>query len=73
MTALIRADKYEEREGMCVRFRHTAVFIAIALLGSLFLGYASYKSGLPSSLLFEDLLRTAPQLSRPWRIAPIQN
>lgn len=43
-----------------------SVGIALALLGSLFLGYASVKSGLQSSLLFEDLLRTAPQLSRPW-------
>ncbi|HUJ63006.1 MAG TPA: proton-conducting transporter membrane subunit [Kofleriaceae bacterium] len=43
-----------------------AVGVAIALLGSLFLAYASLRSGLDSSLLFEDLIRQAPQLSRPW-------
>lgn len=43
-----------------------SVGIALALLGSLFLGYASFKAGLPSSLLFEDLLAQGPLLSKPW-------
>lgn len=43
-----------------------SVGIALALLGSFFLAYASIKNGLPSSLLFEDLVKMAPQLSRPW-------
>jgi hydrogenase-4 component F len=43
-----------------------SVGIALALLGTFFLAYASYHEGLPSSLLFEDLLRSAPQLSKPW-------
>ena len=43
-----------------------SVGIALALLGSFFLAYASITNGLPPSLLFEDLVRMAPQLSRPW-------
>jgi hydrogenase-4 component F len=43
-----------------------SVGIAIALFGSLFLGYAALSSGMESSLLFEDLIREAPRLSRPW-------
>lgn len=43
-----------------------SVGIALALLGSFFLAYASFHQGLPSSLLFEDLLRSAPRLSKPW-------
>ena len=43
-----------------------SVGIALALLGSLFLAYAALHEGLESSLLFEDLVREAPQLSRPW-------
>lgn len=43
-----------------------SVGIALALLGSFFLAYASIKNGLPSSLLFEDLVRMAPLLSKPW-------
>jgi hydrogenase-4 component F len=43
-----------------------SVGIALALLGSFFLAYASFHEGLPSSLLFEDLLRNAPKLSKPW-------
>jgi hydrogenase-4 component F len=43
-----------------------SVGIALALLGSLFLAYAAFRSGLETSLLFEDLVREAPQLSRPW-------
>src|SRR5713226_8045860 len=43
-----------------------SVGIALALLGSFFLAYSALASGLESSLLFEDLIRDAPQLSRPW-------
>jgi hydrogenase-4 component F len=43
-----------------------SVGIALALLGSLFLAYASLRSGLETSLLFEDLVREARHLSRPW-------
>ncbi|MBI4820507.1 MAG: hydrogenase [Deltaproteobacteria bacterium] len=43
-----------------------SVGIAIALLGSFFLAYSALQSGLGSSLLFEDLVREAPRLSKPW-------
>jgi hydrogenase-4 component F len=43
-----------------------SVGIALALLGSFFLAYASFHQGLNSSLLFDDLLRSAPRLSKPW-------
>jgi hydrogenase-4 component F len=43
-----------------------SVGIAIALLGSLFLAYSALKGGAVASLLFEDLVRDAPLLSRPW-------
>jgi hydrogenase-4 component F len=43
-----------------------SVGIALALLGSFFLAYASLYQGLPSSLLFEQLLVLAPRLSVPW-------
>src|SRR5579862_3586031 len=43
-----------------------SVGIALALLGSFFLAYASFHEGLESSLLFEDLLHHAPRLSKPW-------
>lgn len=43
-----------------------SVGIALALFGSLFLGYAALHAGLPSSLLFSDLVRNAPLLSKPW-------
>jgi len=43
-----------------------SVGIALALLGSFFLAYSSFHSGLDSSLLFEDLIRHAPRLSKPW-------
>src|SRR5207302_5994629 len=36
------------------------------LLGSFFLAYASLKGGLPSSLVFGDLIRNASRLSLPW-------
>ncbi|MEW6272290.1 MAG: proton-conducting transporter membrane subunit [Thermodesulfobacteriota bacterium] len=43
-----------------------SVGIALALLGSLFLAYSAFREGLVTSLLFEDLVRDAPHLSRPW-------
>ena len=43
-----------------------SVGIALALFGSFFLAYSSLHAGLESTLLFDDLLREAPQLSRPW-------
>lgn len=43
-----------------------SVGIAIALLGSLFLAYSMLRAGLAPSLLLEDLVTSAPQLSRPW-------
>jgi len=42
------------------------VGIALALLGSLFLAYSALYAGLHGSLLVDDLVRTAPLLSRPW-------
>lgn len=43
-----------------------SVGIALALMGSFFLAYASLKSGLESTLLFDQLVEFAPQLSPPW-------
>ena len=43
-----------------------SVGIALALLGSLFLAYSALHVGLESTLLFDDLVRVAPQLSLPW-------
>ncbi len=43
-----------------------SVGIALALLGSFFLAYSALHEGLGSSLLFEDLVRNAPRLSKPW-------
>ncbi|HTW95431.1 MAG TPA: proton-conducting transporter membrane subunit [Tepidisphaeraceae bacterium] len=43
-----------------------SVGIAMALLGSFFLAYAAIQKGVDSSLLFQDLLRNAPLLSKPW-------
>lgn len=43
-----------------------SIGIALALLGTFFLAYASFHEGKPSSLLFDDLLREAPALSKPW-------
>ncbi len=43
-----------------------SVGIALALLGSFFLAYAMLKSGLESTLLFDQLIKDAPQLSLPW-------
>lgn len=42
-----------------------SVGIALALLGSLFLAYSSHLAGLESMLL-DDLIQEAPQLSPPW-------
>lgn len=42
------------------------VGIALALLGSFFLAYASLSAGHDASLLVQDLVRDAPLLSRPW-------
>ena len=43
-----------------------SVGISLALLGSFFLAYSALKAGLESTLLFDQLIREAPQLSRPW-------
>jgi hydrogenase-4 component F len=43
-----------------------SVGIALALLGSFFLAYASLKAGLESTLLFDQLIKDAPRLSTPW-------
>jgi hydrogenase-4 component F len=44
----------------------SSVGIALALLGSLFLAYSSLQAVPASTLLFDDLVREAPQLSAPW-------
>lgn len=43
-----------------------SVGIALALLGSFFMAYAAVQKGVDSSLLFHDLVREAPLLSKPW-------
>jgi len=43
-----------------------SVGIALALLGSFFLAYSSFKAGLESTLLFDHLIQAAPRLSAPW-------
>lgn len=43
-----------------------SVGIALALLGTFFLAYASLHAGYDSALTFDGLLRHAPQLSKPW-------
>lgn len=43
-----------------------SVGIALALLGSFFLAYASVKSGLASTLLINELIAVAPRLSPQW-------
>jgi hydrogenase-4 component F len=43
-----------------------SVGVALALFGSFFLAYSAVHAGLDSSLRFEDLVREAPRLSRPW-------
>jgi hydrogenase-4 component F len=44
----------------------SSVGVALALLGSFFLAYSALHAGLPTSLLFEDLVAAAPRLSPPW-------
>ena len=48
-----------------------SVGIALALLGSLFLAYSALHVGLESTLMFDDLVRQAPQLSIPWLHAAV--
>src|SRR6185295_8834596 len=43
-----------------------SIGIALALLGTFFLAYASLDAGLKPSLALEDLLGQAPQLSKSW-------
>jgi hydrogenase-4 component F len=43
-----------------------SVGIALALLGTFCLAYASLHGGLGATLTFEDLVRVAPLLSKPW-------
>jgi len=43
-----------------------SVGIALALLGSFFLAYSALHEGLVPTLLLDDLVKLAPQLSRPW-------
>lgn len=43
-----------------------SVGIALALLGSFFLAYSAIKAGLEPTLLFDELIDHAPQLSPPW-------
>lgn len=43
-----------------------SVGIALALFGSYFLAYSALKSGLASTLLFDQLILDAPKLSPPW-------
>jgi len=43
-----------------------SVGIALALLGSFFLAYSAVQQGLSPSMLFDDLLRDARLLSKPW-------
>ncbi len=43
-----------------------SVGIALALLGSFFLAYASLEADLPPTLLFDDLVASAGSLSKPW-------
>ena len=43
-----------------------SVGIALALLGTFFLAYAAVHAGIEASLTVEDLLKHAPQLSKPW-------
>jgi hydrogenase-4 component F len=43
-----------------------SVGVALALMGSFFIAYAGLYSGLKSTLLFDELVQEAPQLSLPW-------
>jgi len=42
------------------------VGIAIALLGTFFLAYASLHAGMEPTLVFSELVRRGPHLSKPW-------
>lgn len=42
------------------------VGIALALLGTFCLAYAALHAGLPCTLVLQDMLTYAPQLSKPW-------
>jgi hydrogenase-4 component F len=44
----------------------SSVGIALALLGSFFLAYSAIKVGLEPTLLFDELIAAAPELSPPW-------
>jgi hydrogenase-4 component F len=44
----------------------SSVGIALALFGSFFLAYSSLRAGLESTLLFDQLIEAAPELSPPW-------
>lgn len=44
----------------------SSVGVALAMLGTFFLAYASLHGGVESSLTLEELLREAPRLSKPW-------
>jgi hydrogenase-4 component F len=48
-----------------------SVGIALALFGSFFLAYATLPASPESTLLFDDLVRQAPYLSRPWLQAAV--
>jgi len=43
-----------------------SVGIALALLGTFFLAYASLHTGLETTLTLDGILKHAPQLSKPW-------
>ncbi len=43
-----------------------SVGIALALLGSFFLGYSALVGGVSSTLMMDDLARSAQSLSKPW-------
>ena len=43
-----------------------SVGIALALLGTFFIAYSAVHAGAEPSLAFDDLARTAPELSKPW-------
>jgi len=43
-----------------------SVGIALALLGSFFIAYSALYAGAKPTLLFDELVREAPALSRPW-------
>ncbi len=43
-----------------------SVGIALALLGTFFLGYSALAGGAPTTLMMDDLVRSAGSLSKPW-------